>query len=31
MITFSPQELGDYFAEFFERKVQCKFNDRLHR
>ena len=30
MITFSPQELGDYFIEFFERKSQCKFNDCLH-
>lgn len=30
MITFSPQELGDYFVEFFERKSQCKFNDCLH-
>ena len=30
MIPFSPQELGDYFIEFFERKSQCKFNDCLH-
>jgi len=30
MVTFSPQELGDYFVEFFERKSQCKFNDCLH-
>ena len=30
MITFLPQELGDYFVEFFERKSQCKFNDCLH-
>ena len=30
MIAFSPQELGDYFIEFFERKSQCKFNDCLH-
>jgi ribosome biogenesis GTPase len=30
MITFSSQELGDYFVEFFERKSQCKFNDCLH-
>tara|TARA_B100000925_G_scaffold270416_1_gene232862 strand:+ start:655 stop:1596 length:942 start_codon:yes stop_codon:yes gene_type:complete len=30
MIAFSPQELGDYFVEFFERKSQCKFNDCLH-
>ena len=30
MITFLPQELGDYFVEFFELKSQCKFNDCLH-
>jgi ribosome biogenesis GTPase len=30
MITFLPQELGDYFVEFFERKSECKFNDCLH-
>ena len=30
MIAFSPQELGDYFIEFFERKSECKFNDCLH-
>ena len=30
MITFSQQELGDYFVEFFARKSQCKFNDCLH-
>ena len=30
MIKFLPQELGDYFVEFFERKSQCKFNDCLH-
>ena len=30
MIAFSPQELGDYFIEFFERKSQCRFNDCLH-
>ena len=30
MIAFSPQELGDYFVEFFERKSQCKFKDCLH-
>ena len=30
MIAFSPQELGDYFVEFFDRKSQCKFNDCLH-
>ena len=30
MIAFSPQELGDYFIEFFERKSQCKFNNCLH-
>jgi len=31
MIAFSPQELGDYFIEFFELKSQCKFNDCLHK
>ncbi len=30
MIDFKPQELGDYFVEFFAVKRDCKFNNCMH-
>lgn len=31
IVDMQPQEVGDYFPEFFELKDQCKFNNCLHR
>lgn len=31
IVDMEPQEVGDYFPEFFELKDQCKFNNCLHR
>ena len=31
IVDMEPQEVGDYFPEFFRLKEQCKFNNCLHR
>ena len=31
IVDMEPQEVGDYFPEFFALKNQCKFNNCLHR
>ncbi|MBA5792249.1 ribosome small subunit-dependent GTPase A [Flavobacterium sp. xlx-214] len=31
IVDMEPQEVGDYFPEFFKLKEQCKFNNCLHR
>lgn len=31
VVEMEPEELGDYFPEFFKRKQKCKFNNCLHR
>src|SRR5690554_1384646 len=31
IVDMEPQEVGNYFPEFFKRKEQCKFNNCLHR
>lgn len=31
IVDMNPQEVGDYFPEFFRLKEQCKFNNCLHR
>lgn len=31
IVDMEPQEVGDYFPEFFALKDQCKFNNCLHR
>ncbi len=31
IVDMEPQEVGDYFPEFFRLKDQCKFNNCLHR
>src|SRR5690554_5014880 len=31
IVDMNPQEVGDYFPEFFKLKEQCKFNNCLHR
>ena len=31
IVDMEPQEVGDYFPEFFALKEQCKFNNCLHR
>lgn len=31
IVDMEPQEVGDYFPEFFNLKDQCKFNNCLHR
>lgn len=31
IVEMEPEELGDYFPEFFKRKQKCKFNNCLHR
>ena len=31
IVDMEPQEVGDYFPEFFKLKDQCKFNNCLHR
>lgn len=30
VVDFDPNEIGDYFPEFFARKHLCKFNNCLH-
>jgi len=30
VVDFEPEEVGDYFPEFFELKSECKFNNCLH-
>jgi len=30
MVNMAPEEMGDYFREFFQRKEDCKFNNCLH-
>lgn len=30
VVDFEPEEITDYFPEFFERKSKCKFNNCLH-
>lgn len=30
VVDFEPNEITDYFPEFFERKSKCKFNNCLH-
>lgn len=30
VVNMEPEEVGDYFREFFELKDQCKFNNCLH-
>src|SRR5690606_2991563 len=30
IVDMEPQEVGDYFPEFFKLKDQCKFNNCLH-
>ena len=30
VVDFEPEEIGDYFPEFFELKSECKFNNCLH-
>lgn len=31
IVDMQPQEIGNYFPEFFKLKDQCKFNNCLHR
>ena len=31
MVDMEPQEISDYFPEFFELKGDCKFNNCLHK
>lgn len=31
IVDMEPQELGDYFPEFFKLKDKCKFNNCLHK
>lgn len=31
IVDMEPQEVGNYFPEFFKLKDQCKFNNCLHR
>lgn len=31
IVDMEPQEVGDYFPEFFKLKDKCKFNNCLHR
>ncbi len=31
IVDMEPQEIGNYFPEFFKLKDQCKFNNCLHR
>lgn len=31
MVDMQPQEVGDYFPEFFALKEHCKFNNCLHK
>lgn len=31
IVDMEPEEIGDYFPEFFALKEQCKFNNCLHR
>lgn len=31
IVDMEPQEVGDYFPEFFKLKDQCKFNNCLHK
>ncbi|MBB1138437.1 ribosome small subunit-dependent GTPase A [Myroides sp. WP-1] len=31
VVDMEPQEVGDYFPEFFALKGQCKFNNCLHK
>ena len=30
IVEMGPQEIGNYFPEFFQRKDKCKFNNCLH-
>lgn len=30
MVAMAPEEIGDYFPEFFALKQECKFNNCLH-
>ncbi|AKA35671.1 ribosome small subunit-dependent GTPase A [Flagellimonas lutaonensis] len=30
IVDMEKEEIGDYFPEFFKRKLNCKFNDCLH-
>ncbi len=30
IVDMEPEEIGDYFPEFFKLKSECKFNDCLH-
>ena len=30
LVDISKNELGDYFPEFFKRKMKCKFNNCMH-
>lgn len=31
VVDMEPEEVGDYFPEFFELKAACRFNNCLHR
>ncbi len=31
IVDMEPEEIGDYFPEFFALKDQCKFNNCLHK
>lgn len=31
MVDMQPEEVGDYFPEFFALKEHCKFNNCLHK
>ncbi len=31
LVDMEPQEIGDYFPEFFKLKEHCKFNNCLHK
>jgi ribosome biogenesis GTPase len=31
IVDMEPQEISDYFPEFFRLKEQCKFNNCLHK
>ena len=31
IVEMQPQEIGNYFPEFFQRKDKCKFNNCLHQ
>ena len=31
VVEMEPEEIGNYFPEFFKRKSQCKFHNCLHQ